>query len=116
MSVRGLAALSLVIMAGSTIGAQAPSAADGGIAPFSARYQAAWKSINVGTSDLELKQDTEPGHYVYTWSITAHGIFRLYRADVTQKNVLSINADHVRPEKYRAESGQSSVTLCFDWD
>jgi len=116
MSVRGLTALSLAIMAGSTAGAQTPSAADAGIAPFSARYQADWKSINVGTSDLELKQDTEPGHYVYTWSITAHGIFRLYRDEVTQQSWLSINADHVRPEKYRAEDGSSSVNLDFDWD
>jgi len=113
MSVRGLTALSLAIMAGSTAGAQT---ADAGIAPFSARYQADWKSINVGTSDLELKQDTEPGHYVYTWSITAHGIFRLYRDEVTQQSWLSINADHVRPEKYRAEDGSSSVNLDFDWD
>jgi hypothetical protein len=116
MNVRGLTALSLAIMAGSTAGAQTPSAADAGIAPFSARYQADWKSINVGTSDLELKQDTEPGHYVYTWSITAHGIFRLYRDEVTQQSWLSINADHVRPEKYRAEDGSSSVNLDFDWD
>jgi len=116
MSVRGLTALSLAIMAGSTAAAQTPSAADAGIAPFSARYQADWKSINVGTSDLELKQDTEPGHYVYTWSITAHGIFRLYRDEVTQQSWLSINADHVRPQKYRAEDGSSSVNLDFDWD
>jgi len=116
MRVRGITALPLAIMAGFTAGAQTPSAADAGIAPFSARYQADWKSINVGTSDLELKQDTEPGHYVYTWSITAHGIFRLYRDEVTQKSWLSINADHARPEKYRAEDGSSSVNLDFDWD
>ena len=116
MSVRGLTALSLAIMACSSAGAETPSAADAGIAPFSARYQADWKSINVGTSDLELKQDTDPGHYVYTWSITAHGIFRLYRDEVTQKSWLSIDADHVRPEKYRAEDGSSSVNLDFDWD
>ena len=116
MSVRGLTALSLAVIAGSSAGAQTPSAADAGIAPFSARYQADWKSINVGTSDLELKQDTDPGHYVYTWSITAHGIFRLYRDEVTQKSWLSIDADHVRPEKYRAEDGSSSVNLDFDWD
>ena len=116
MSVRGLTALSLAIMAGSTAGAQTPSAADAGIAPFSAHYQADWKTVNVGTSELELKQDTEPGHYVYTWSITAHGIFRLYRDEVTQQSWLSINADHVRPEKYRAEDGSSSVNLDFDWD
>ena len=115
-----LAALSLAIIAGPTAGAQtpaaAPSSADAGIAPFSAHYQADWKTINVGTSDLELKQDTEPGHYLYTWTITAHGIFRLYRDEVTQKSWLSINADHVRPEKYRAEDGKSSVSLDFDWD
>jgi hypothetical protein len=116
MRVRGITALSLAIMAGSSAGAETPSAADAGIAPFSARYQADWKSINVGTSDLELKQDTEPGHYLYTWSITAHGIFRLYRDEVTQKSWLSINADHVRPEKYRAEDGSSTVNLDFDWD
>jgi hypothetical protein len=116
MSVRGFTALSLAIMAGPTAGAQTPTAADAGIAPFSARYQADWKSINVGTSDLELKQDTEPGHYLYTWTITARGIFRLYRDEVTQKSWLSVNADHARPEKYRAEDGSSSVNLDFDWD
>jgi hypothetical protein len=33
-----------------------------------------------------------------------------------QKSWLSIDADHVRPEKYRAEDGSSSVNLDFDWD
>jgi hypothetical protein len=116
MSVRGVTALSLTIMAGPTAGAQTPSAADTDIAPFSAHYQADWKSINVGTSDLELKQDTEPGHYLYIWTTTARGIFRLYRAEVTQKSWLSIDSDHARPEKYRAEDGSSSVNLDFDWD
>jgi hypothetical protein len=117
MSVRGfgVAVLPLVIMAGPTAVAQPPSAGDAGITPFAAHYQADWKTINVGTSDLELKQDAEPGHYLYTWTITAHGIFRLYRDEVTQKSWLSINADHVRPEKYRAEDGSSSVNLDFDW-
>jgi hypothetical protein len=116
MRLRRFTALLLAIMAGPAARAQTPSAADAGIAPFSARYQADWKSISVGTSDLELKQDTEPGHYLYTWTITAHGIFRLYRDEVTQKSWLSVNADHVRPEQYRAEDGSSSVNLDFDWD
>lgn len=115
MRIRGFTALSLAIMAGATAEAQTPSTADAGIAPFAAHYQADWKSINVGTSDLELKQDAESGHYLYTWTITARGIFRLYRAQVTQKSWLSIDADHVRPEKYRAEDGSSSVSLDFDW-
>jgi len=70
----------------------------------------------VGTSDLELEQDRQPGHYVYTWTITAHGIFRLYRAEVTQKSWLTIDAGHVRPEKYRAGDGSSTVNLDFDWE
>jgi hypothetical protein len=115
MSVRGFTA-SLAIIAAPTAGAQTPSAADAGIAPFSAHYQAEWKSINVGTSDLELKNDAEPGRYLYTWKITARGVFRLYRDEVTQKSWLSISADHVRPEKYRAEDGSSTVDLDFDWD
>jgi hypothetical protein len=116
VSARGFTALSLAIIAGPTAGAQTPSATDAGIAPFSAHYQADWKAINVGTSDLELKQDTEPAHYLYTWTITARGIFRLYRDEVTQRSWLSVNAGHARPEKYRAEDGSSSVNLDFDWD
>jgi len=116
MTARGFTALSLAIIAGPTAGAQTPSAADAGIAPFSAHYQADWKAINVGSSDLELKQDTEPGRYLYTWTITARGIFRLYRDEVTQRSWLSVNAGHARPEKYRAEDGSSNVDLDFDWD
>jgi len=94
--------------------AQSPGVA-AGIAPFSAHYLADWKTINVGTSDLALVQDGEPGNYVYTWTITARGIFRLYRAEVKQKSWLSIRADHVRPDKYSAQDGSSSVDIDFDW-
>ena len=96
--------------------AASPACSDAGVGPFSARYTADWKTINVGTSDLKLEQDTEPGHFVYTWTITARGIFRLYRAEVTQKSWLSIRAGHARPEKYHAEDGSSSVNLDFDWN
>ena len=116
MKVRAITLPWAVVLAAVPAAAQTPPAAEAPIAPFSARYQADWKSISVGTSDLELKPDTEPGHYVYTWTITAHGIFRLYRAEVTQKSWLSINAGHVRPEKYRAEDGTSTVNLDFDWE
>jgi hypothetical protein len=116
MKVRELTALSVAIMAFATSGAHSADTG-AGIAPFSAHYQADWKTINVGTSDLELKQDSEPGRYVYTWSITARGIFRaVYRDELIQKSWLSINAGHVRPAKYRAVDGRSSVDLDFDWD
>jgi hypothetical protein len=99
--------------------AQPPAAADsvGDIKPFSAHYVAEWKNISVGSSDLELKHDAQAGRYVYKWTITARGIFRLvYSNDVTQESWFSTNADHVRPEKYRAQEGSSSVNLDFDWD
>jgi hypothetical protein len=128
MAARGVAALSLALVTAAAAPAQtpigdqapsgtpAPSGTDSAIALFSAHYLADWKNINVGTSDLELKQDTDPGHYLYTWTITARGIFRLYRSEVTQKSWLSVNADHVRPNRYRGEDGASSVNLDFDWD
>ena len=114
MTVSRFTALSLAIMAAPAAGAQT-AAGDAALAPFSAHYQADWKTINVGTSDLELKPDGAPGHYLYTWTITARGIFRLYRSEVTQKSWLSIVDEHVRPEKYRGEDGSSSVELEFDW-
>jgi Protein of unknown function (DUF3108) len=114
MTVSRFTALSLAIAA--TAAAAAPTAAaEAALTPFSAHYQADWKTINVGTSDLELKPDSEPGHYLYTWTITARGVFRLYRSEVTQKSWLSIVDEHARPEKYRGEDGSSSVDLDFDW-
>jgi hypothetical protein len=115
MTVSRFTALSLAIIAAPAVGTQAPANSEAAVAPFSAHYQADWKSINVGTSDLELKPDSEPGHYLYTWTITARGVFRMYRSEVTQKSWLSIVGDHVRPEKYRGEDGASSVELDFDW-
>ena len=89
---------------------------DAGIAPFSAHYVAEWKNISVGTSDLELKRDAEPGHYIYKWTIAARGIFRLvYSNDVTQQSWFAVVDEHIRPEKYLAEQGSSRVIFDFDW-
>src|SRR5208337_2303738 len=85
--------------------------------PFSAHYVAEWKNITVGTSDLKLERGAQPGQYVYKWTITARGIFRLiYSSDLTQQSWLSVVDEHVRPERYRAEEGSSSLSLDFDWD
>jgi hypothetical protein len=71
----------------------------------------------VGTSDLELKLGTEPDHYEYTWTITAHGIFRMvYRDDLVQKSWFSVSEGHVRPLKYSAVDGSATADLAFDWD
>jgi Protein of unknown function (DUF3108) len=123
MSPRGFTVVVLAIVAApalSTLPARSAAApgdvAEAGLAPFSAHYTADWKSINVGTSDLALKPDVDPGRYVYTWTITARGIFKLYRSEVTQRSWVSISAEHARPEKYYAEDGASNVILNFDWN
>jgi len=96
--------------------AAAAQSASEPIAPFSAQYLADWKGISVGTSNIELKPGSEPGRYVYTWAITARGIFRLaYRDDVVQTSWLTLQSDHVRPERYLGREGSSSVELNFDW-
>lgn len=55
MTVSRFTALSLAIMAAPAVGTQSPANSETALAPFSAHYQADWKTINVGTSDLELK-------------------------------------------------------------
>ncbi|HMK85340.1 MAG TPA: DUF3108 domain-containing protein [Steroidobacteraceae bacterium] len=85
--------------------------------PFSAHYVAEWKNISVGTSDLQLQIDKQAGRYHYTWTTSARGIFRLvYSSDLIQQSWLRVIDDQVRPEKYRAEEGSSSVSFDFDWD
>lgn len=86
------------------------------IEPFSSHYVAEWKDISVGVSDLELRRDTQPGHYVYKWTTSARGIFRLvYSDDLIQESWFAIVGDHVRPDRYRGHQGSASVNLDFDW-
>lgn len=93
----------------------AQGAAAQGVAPFSAHFQAEWKNIRIADSDLDLQRDGA-GAFVYTWRITARGIFRIvYSDDLIQKSWFTVDDDHVRPHRYRAEDGSSSVDLAFDW-
>jgi hypothetical protein len=107
----------LLAIAASTLPAGAAAAVDdAGIAPFIAHYQADWKGISVGTSDIQLTRGVEPGQYMYKWTITARGIFRIaYHDDLVQTSWLSITGDHVRPHKYYGKEGSSTVELEFDW-
>ncbi len=86
------------------------------VRPFSAHYEASWKGINVGTSEIMLKKLPEPDQYLYTWTITARGIFRLaYSDDLVQNSWVSVAGGHVRPLKYRGKQGSATVDLDFDW-
>jgi hypothetical protein len=91
-------------------------AAGNHVQPFVAHYEAYWKGIRVGTSDIKLEPNAEPGQYLYTWTITALGIFKLaYRDDLVQRSWLRVVDNHVRPDRYFGKEGSSSVELNFDW-
>jgi hypothetical protein len=110
----------LLALAASAVTAAAsaavPAADESGIAPFIAHYEASWKGISVGTSDIQLTKGDEPGHYQYTWTITAHGVARLaYHDDLVQRSWLNLVGDHVRPNKYYGKEGASTVEIDFDW-
>jgi hypothetical protein len=108
--------LAITAYAGASASAFAQTPDDAGIAPFIAHYEAAWKGISVGTSEIQLTRGTEPGTYLYTWSITARGIFRIaYHDGLVQKSWLNMIGDHVRPDKYFGKEGSSTVELDFDW-
>jgi hypothetical protein len=92
-------------------------AAESDIEPFSSHYVAEWKDISVGVSDLELRRDTQAGHYVYKWTTSARGIFRLvYSDDVVQESWFAIVGDHVQPDRSRGRQGSASVSFDFDWN
>ena len=87
-----------------------------GVEPFIAQYEAAWKGMSVGTSEIQLTRGAEPGTYLYVWTITARGIFRIaYRDDLVQKSWVTVVGDHIRPDKYFGKEGSQTVELNFDW-
>ena len=113
-----------LVLALLSVHGRAPSqpAGDSALAPFKAHFTAEWKSLSVGTSDIELKPDADAGpdavagRFIYTWSLSARGIFRLAYEDVNQKSWVSIEVAHVRPQKYHAIQGEAAVNIDFDWD
>jgi hypothetical protein len=115
MNRAALALLALSLAA--SPGALGDAAAESGLQPFTAHFIAEWKGIGVATSDLVLRRDTAPDQWVYTWRITARGIFHLiYSDDVLQTSWFSVSADHVRASRYAASEGSQEVKLAFDWD
>ncbi|MFI4891234.1 MAG: DUF3108 domain-containing protein [Steroidobacterales bacterium] len=110
-------ALAASASASADAGANAGATTDEGIRPFSAQFTAEWKSITVASSDLALRPGAAPDQWVYTWRISARGIFRLvYSDDVVQTSWFGMNGAHVRPNRYEATQGSSAVRLDFDWE
>jgi hypothetical protein len=118
------ASLSIALAAcalGAFLPSACPYAADepavrGHVQPFVAHYEAYWKGIRVGTSDIKLEPTGEADRLLYTWTITALGIFKLaYHDDLVQRSWLRVIDNHVRPDKYFGKEGSASVELNFDW-
>jgi hypothetical protein len=87
-----------------------------GVAPFIAQYEAAWKGMTIGTSEIQLTHGAEVGTYMYVWTISARGFFRIaYHDDLVQKSWVTVVGDHVRPDKYFGKEGSKTVELNFDW-
>ena len=97
-------------------GATAQTADTSGVAPFIAQYEAAWKGMRIGNSEIQLTRGAELGTYMYVWTISAQGFFRIaYRDDLVQKSWVTVVGDHVRPDKYFGKEGSKTVELNFDW-
>jgi hypothetical protein len=114
----GIAAAGLALGAPPARPTDSPAApGDWGPEPFASHYVAEWHDISVGTSDLQLERDAQPGQYHYKWVISARGIFRLaYSHDVIQQSWFGLVDSHVRPNRYRGEEGSSYVAFEFDWE
>jgi hypothetical protein len=87
-----------------------------GVEPFIAQYEAAWKGMTIGTSEIQLTRGAELGTYMYVWTISARGVFRIaYSDDLVQKSWVTLVGDHVRPDRYFGKEGSKTVELNFDW-
>jgi hypothetical protein len=106
----------LFLAAIASTNAAAQSSDTTGVEPFIAQYEAAWKGMTIGTSEIELTRGAEPGTYMYVWTISARGIFRIaYSDDLVQKSWVTVVGDHVRPDRYFGKEGSKTVELKFDW-
>jgi Protein of unknown function (DUF3108) len=109
-------AVTLFLFSIASANAAAQTADTSGVAPFIAQYEAAWKGMTIGTSEIQLTRGAEVGTYMYVWTISARGFFRLaYRDDLVQKSWVTVVGDHVRPDKYFGKEGSQTVELNFDW-
>ena len=85
--------------------------------PFVAEFSGEWKGIGIATSSLVLRRDAEPNEWIYTWRISARGVFRmLYSDDLVQTSWFTAGNDGLRPRRYEATQGAKAVMLTYDWD
>lgn len=102
--------------------AGAAQAADGrpALRPFAAEYAVKYSSLSVGNTRLELKRETEPGHWIVESRANARGLARLIASGtVLQRSWFIVEDATVRPLRFRFNDGmertEEDVALDFDW-
>lgn len=115
------ARIAAIVLAGCA--AAAAQAADGqpALKPFAAEYAVKYGSISVGSSRLELRRDSEPGHWAVESRATASGLARLVASGpVLQRSWFVLRDASVRPLRFRFNDGmkhsEEDVSLDFDWN
>lgn len=119
MAPRSVSACSLAMALAALCMLPAAHAADWTPTPFHATYAVQWKSLNAGTSVLDLRR-TGADTWTYDSRNNARGIFRLAIPDtVRQTSNLRIVDGRVQPLHFRGDDGSNDttrdVTLDFDW-
>lgn len=109
-----LAACCATAVAAATTGAPAA-----GMRPFLGTYSVKYRGINAGTTEVELKRDSD-GRYQYQSRANARGMFRAFFSDeITQTSWLEFGDSGIRPLRYRADDGsedtERDIALDFDW-
>lgn len=112
--------MAAVFLAGCLAGAA--QAADGppALKPFAAEYAVRYSSLSVGSSLLELRRDTQPGHWVIESQAKASGLARLVASGtVLQRSWIVVTDAGVRPLRFHFDDGmkksEEDVLLDFDW-
>jgi hypothetical protein len=86
---------------------------------FSVTLAVTYRGIRAGKSELTLEA-LEDGHWRYSSTNRARGLFRLvFPDDIQQFSELQISSEGIRPLRYVADDGSNDtsrdITLIFDW-
>lgn len=113
--------IAAILLAGCLVGAAHADDGQPVLKPFAAEYAVKYGSLSVGRSRLELRRDTEPGHWAVESTATASGLARLVASGpVLQRSWFMVRDASVQPLRFRFNDGmkqsEEDVSLDFDWD
>lgn len=94
-------------------------AAGADLRPYAATYEVVWHGITAGSVTYTFER-LESGNWAYSSRSTPRGVAKMFLPDsITQRSVMQIGPDGVRPLSYDADDGSAdgkrSTHLKFDW-